>query len=44
MKNAMLFGAMLGVMAATVVYGTTGHNNMKKAKRAFIDKMEDILM
>lgn len=44
MKNSLLIGAILGVVTATAIYGSTGHNSMKKAKKAFIDKVEDILL
>lgn len=44
MKNSLIIGAMLGVVTATAIYGGMSNNSMKKAKKAFINKLEDVLM
>ncbi len=44
MKKSLLIGTMLGIVAATAVYSSTSASSMRKAKRAFVNKIEDIIM
>lgn len=44
MKKTFLIGTMLGIVTATAIYGGMSNNSMKKAKRAFVNKIEDIIM
>lgn len=44
MKNSLIIGAMLGIVTATALYCSTSHNSIKKAKRALVNKIEDVLM
>ena len=42
MKNSLIIGTMLGL--ATALYCSMTNNSLKKAKRAFVNKIEDIIM
>lgn len=44
MKKTLLLGTMLGMVTATALYFGMSNNSVKKAKRAFVNKIEDILM
>lgn len=44
MKKTFLIGTMLGIVTATAIYSGMSNNSMKKAKRAFVNKIEDIIM
>lgn len=44
MKNSLIIGAMLGLVSATAIYCSMSNNSVKKAKRAFANKIEDIIM
>lgn len=44
MKNSLIIGAMLGLVSATAIYCGMSNNSVKKAKRAFVNKIEDIIM
>lgn len=44
MKNSLLIGAMLGIVTATALYCSTSNHSLKKAKRAFVNKIEDVIM
>lgn len=44
MKNSVLLGAMIGVVAATAIYNKMNVSPAKKAKKAIIDKLEDVLL
>jgi hypothetical protein len=44
MKNSLIIGAMLGVVAATAIYSKMNASPAKKAKKAFLDKLEDVLL
>ncbi len=44
MKNSLIIGAMLGLVSATAIYYGMSNNSVKKAKRAFVNKIEDIIM
>ena len=44
MKNTLIIGTMLGIVTATALYCGMSNNSLKKAKRAFVNKIEDIIM
>ena len=44
MKNSLIIGTMLGIVTATALYCSMSNNSLKKAKRAFVNKIEDIVM
>ena len=44
MKRSLLVGTMLGIVTATALYCGMSNNSMRKAKRAFVNKIEDIIM
>ena len=44
MKNSLVIGTMLGLVTATALYCSMSNNSLKKAKRAFVNKIEDIIM
>ena len=44
MKNSLIIGTMLGLATATALYCSMTNNSLKKAKLAFINKIEDIIM
>lgn len=44
MKNSLLIGTMLGIVTATALYCSTQNNSLKKAKRALVNKIEDIIL
>lgn len=44
MKKTLLLGTMLGMVTATALYFGMSNNSVKKAKRAFVNKIEDIIM
>ncbi len=44
MKNSLWIGAMLGIVTATALYCGTSNNSLKKAKRALVNKIEDIIL
>ncbi len=44
MKNSLIIGTMLGLVTATALYCSMSNNSLKKAKRAFVNKIEDIIM
>ncbi len=44
MKNSLIIGTMLGLATATALYCSMTNNSIKKAKRAFVNKIEDIIM
>lgn len=44
MKNSLIIGTMLGLATATALYCSMTNNSLKKAKRAFVNKIEDIIM
>lgn len=44
MKNSLIIGTMLGLVTATALYCSMSNNSLKKAKRAFVNKIEDIVM
>ncbi len=44
MKNSILIGAMLGIVTATALYCSTSNTSLKKAKRALVNKIEDIIL
>lgn len=44
MKNSLIIGTMLGIVTATALYYSMSNNSLKKAKRAFVNKIEDIVM
>lgn len=44
MKHSLLLGTMLGIVTATALYCGTSNNSLKKAKRAIVNKIEDIIM
>lgn len=44
MKNSLIIGTMLGLATATAFYCSMTNNSLKKAKRAFVNKIEDIIM
>lgn len=44
MKNSLVLGTMLGLVAATAIYCGTSNNSLKKAKRALVNKIEDVIM
>ncbi len=35
---------MLGIVTATAIYCSMSNNSVKKAKRAFVNKIEDIIL
>lgn len=43
MKNAVLFGAMLGVVTATAIYSASNQNLLKRTKKSLLKKLEDVL-
>lgn len=44
MKKSLIVGTMLGMVTATALYFSMSNNSVKKAKRAFVNKIEDIIM
>lgn len=44
MKKSLILGTMLGMITATALYFSTTNHSVKKAKRALINKIEDIIM
>lgn len=44
MKNSLIIGTVLGLATATALYCSMTNNSLKKAKRAFVNKIEDIIM
>ena len=44
MKKSFLIGTMLGVVTATAVFSSMSNNSIRRAKRAFIRKIEDAIM
>lgn len=44
MKHSLLIGAMLGIVTATALYCGTSNTSLKKAKRALVNKIEDIIL
>ncbi len=44
MKNTLIIGTMLGIVTATAIYCSMSNNSVKKAKRAFVNKIEDIIL
>ena len=44
MNNSLIIGTMLGLATATALYSSMTNNSLKKAKRAFVNKIEDIIM
>ena len=44
MKNSLIIGTLLGLATATALYCSMTNNSLKKAKRAFVNKIEDIIM
>ena len=44
MKNSLVIGTMLVLVTATELYCSMSNNSLKKAKRAFVNKIEDIIM
>ncbi|MEG2541533.1 MAG: hypothetical protein RSB59_07180 [Clostridia bacterium] len=46
MKNTLFIGTVLGVVTATAIYSSMNksQSTMKKARKAFVDKIEDILL
>lgn len=44
MKGSLLIGAMLGIVTATALYCSTSNTSLKKAKRALVNKIEDIIL
>ena len=43
MKNAVLFGAVLGVVTATAIYSASNQNLLKGTKKNLIRKLEEVL-
>ncbi len=43
MKNSVLLGVTLGVVAATAIYSASNQNLVKKTKRTLLKKLEDVL-
>lgn len=43
MKNTIMLGAVLGVLAATAIYSATNEKPVKRAKKMLLDRLEDIL-
>ncbi len=44
MKHSLMIGAMLGIVTATALYCSSSNHSLKKAKRAFVNKIEDIIL
>ncbi len=44
MKKTLLLGTVIGMVTATMLYVGTNNHSLKKAKRALINKIEDIIM
>ncbi len=44
MKKSLLIGTMFGMITATALYLSTSNHSVRKAKRALLNKIEDIIM
>ena len=44
MKHSLMIGAMLGIVTATALYCGTTNCSFKKAKKALVNKIEDIIL
>ncbi len=44
MKHSLMIGAMLGIVTATALYMGSSNHSIKKAKRALVSKIEDMIL
>lgn len=44
MKNSLWIGATLGIVTATAIYLGTSNTSLKKAKKALVNKIEDLIL
>ncbi len=44
MKNSLWIGATLGIVTATAIYLGTSNTSFRKAKKALVNKIEDLIL
>lgn len=44
MRSSLWIGATLGIVTATALYLGTSNTSLKKAKKALVNKIEDIIL